>query len=65
MAEDKKCVACGAALEYVRPALLPDRLNFLSARADLSPGPPCGRNAFPRAPRWTQRDEEKRRKEKK
>ena len=35
MAEEKKCVACGAALEYVRTALLPDRLNFLSARADL------------------------------
>ena len=57
MAEEKKCVACGAALEYVRPALLPDRLNFLSARADLY--------EFYRDPRWIQRDEEKRRKEKK
>ena len=65
MAEEKKCVACGAALEYVRPALLPDRLNFLSARADLYLCPQGGRYEFYRDPRWILRDEEKRRKEKK
>ena len=65
MAEEKKCVACGAALEYVRPALLPDRLNSPSARAGLYLGPQGGRDEFYQDPRWIQRDEEKRRKEKK
>ena len=32
---EKRCPACGAALEYLSPALMPARLNYLCARADL------------------------------
>ena len=54
-----KCPACGAVLEYLSPALLPARLNYLCARADLYLCPQCGRYEFYRDPRWIERDKEK------
>ena len=40
---EKRCPACGAALEFLSPALLPARLNYLCARADLYLCPQCWR----------------------
>ena len=54
-----RCPACGAVLEYLSPALLPARLNYLCARADLYLCPQCGRYEFYRDPRWIERDKEK------
>ena len=56
---EKRCPACGAALEYLSPALLPARLNYLCARADLYLCPQCGRYEFYRDPPCIERDKEK------
>ena len=56
---EKRCPACGAVLEYLSPALLPARLNYLCARADLYLCPQCGRYEFYRDPRWLERDRER------
>lgn len=60
--KEKKCPACGAELEYLRPCLLPVRIDYLCARADLYLCPECGRYEFYRDPRWIERDKARKKK---
>lgn len=56
---EKRCPACGTALDYLGPALLPARLNYLCSRAELYLCPACGRYEFYRDPRWLERDQKR------